>query len=75
MLAELQLRDRKPKTMCTVTTINTIVIAIELVCLQSVQALVTELYISGVLSMRATPPPFAYYSQELIFGGGWHNLC
>ncbi len=63
-------RGGKPKTVCMVMNINTIVTTFEEDHHQSVQALATELKIRWVLYACATPPPFAHHSQELMFGKG-----
>ncbi len=52
--------------------ISTVVTTIEKNHHQSVRALATELKIS-CSSTCATPPPFAYHSQELMFDKGRHN--
>ncbi len=71
--AEFKLKDGKLKTVCTVTNINTTVTASEEDCHQSVQVPATELKISWELSVCSTPPPFIYFSQELIFSRVWNK--
>ncbi len=69
-LAEFELWHGKPKTTRLVMNINTIVTGIKEDHLQSVQALVIELKISGESAMCAAPPLFATHKNSCFVGAG-----